>query len=275
MAETGFILSYFEKEQKVFNKNLSILKKNTGKKAVHDIRVAVKKIRAAMHLFFLTSEKSLPEDLLPRTDQLFSVLGKQRDIEICIEIIDTFQKDAGKKYPELKKHFRSALAVTYKWTKNEVGQYKKKELANLVLMIKNTISGIEENELKSKIAFIINSHLAGIKDLFKKPHKLRQQLKEIYYWIKMIPQALFNGFAYEKNLQQLLEDFGNWQNLVVFEIKLRHFRKDFLPKTFSEYGSIKLLEADIKEKKDKLLKISLSKTRRLLKQLAITEKEKP
>ena len=270
-----FIYVFWKKEQKEFKKNISVLKKHPAKKAVHDLRVAVKKLRAATELYYHVSEKPLPEDPLQETEKFFSILGKQRDVEICLEIIDKIQKETGKKFPELKCYFRTILSVTHNWSKKAINNYKKKELGNLSLKIKDEMPVIEEDKLKNKIINIINTHLAGSTDLYKKPHKLRQQLKEIYYWIKMLPQSLFNRFEYEKDLHHLLEDYGNWQNFIVFEIKLKHFRKDYLSKTFSEYESIKFLENDIKEKKERLLKDAFYKTRKLLKQVAIAEKEKP
>ena len=264
MGAADFIIICWEKEQKEFFKNLAVLKKHPLKKAVHDLRVAVKKLRAALELYLLISEKSLQEDLLKETEQLFSILGKQRDIEICLKLIDSFEKETGKKYPALKNYFRTVLPVAIKWTKKTVQEYKKKELEEMALLLKNETRVIEQEELKQKIAAIINIRLADCRNYFKKPHKLRQNLKEIYYWIMMIPGSLFPHAEYEKELHDVLDDFGNWQDLSVFEIKIKHFRKDYLPKTFPDYDSTKMLEAAVKEKKEKLLKVALIKTRDML-----------
>lgn len=274
MGYTVFIFTYWEKEQKLFNKNLAVLKKNTVKEAVHELRVAVKKLRAAHKLYLLITEKPLPEDPLKETEQLFSILGKQRDIEICLEIIDSSGKESNQKYPALKYYFRSLLSVAHKWTKMAVQQYKKKELEEIALLLKTETQVIAQEELKQKIAGIINTHLVNCKNYFKKPHKLRQYLKEIYYWINMIPDSLLPRAEYEKELHDVLDDFGNWQNLTVFEIKLKHFRKDYLPKTFPEYDSTKMLEATVKEKKETLLKVALNKTSSLLNKALATENAK-
>jgi hypothetical protein len=90
----------------------------------------------------------------------------------------------------------------------------------------------------------------------------------------MIPETLFFPVEYEKELHEVLDDFGNWQNLIVFEIKLKHFRKDYLPKTFPEYDATKMLEAGVKEKKEKLLELALDKTSSLLRKATQSEKEK-
>ena len=274
MEFIDFIFTFWAKEQKIFNKNLAILKKHPGKKAVHNLRIAVKKLRAALELYLLISEKPLPENPLKETEQLFSILGKQRDIEICIEIIDAAEKETGKKYPALKYYFRTVLSVVSAWTKKAVQQYKMKEWEEIALLLKNETQVIEQEELKQKIAGIINNHLVHCRNYFKKPHKLRQFLKEIYYWINMIPGSLLHKVEYEKELHDVLDDFGNWQNLTVFEIKLKHFRKDYLPKTFPEYESTKMLEVSVKEKKEKLLEITLDKTSSLLKKAMAAEKEK-
>jgi CHAD domain-containing protein len=275
MGYTDFILIHWKKEQKVFNKNLAVLKQHPEKEAVHDLRVAVKKLRAALELYFLISEKPWQENPLKETEKLFSILGKQRDIEICLELIAISEKETGEKYAALKYYLRSLLSVACKWTKKAVQHYKKKELAGIALLLKDETLVIEEEELKHKIAGIINTRLTNCRNYYKKPHKLRQYLKEIYYWIKMIPGSLLFPVEYEKELQLLLDDFGNWQNLSVFEIRLKHFRKDYLPKTFPEYETTKMLRAAIKEKKEKLLKLALNRTRSLLKKTMATEKKSP
>ncbi len=275
MNYPDFIITFWEKEQNVFNKNLAVLKKDPGKKAVHGLRVAVKKLRAALELYFLISEKPSGGDPLKATEQLFSILGKQRDIEICLEIIDTSKKETGEKYPALKYYFRTVLSVACTWTKKAVQHYKKKELAAIAALLKNETQVIEQKELKDKMAGIIHTCLVNCENYYKKPHKLRQNLKEIYYWIKMFPGSLLFPVEFENELQQLLDDFGNWQNLSVLEIRLKHFRKDYLPETTAEYDATKMLEAAIKEKKEKLLTLALNKTRSLLKKALVTEKEKP
>jgi CHAD domain-containing protein len=274
MVNSDFIFTFWEKEQKVFSKNLDLLKQYPGKKAVHDLRVAVKKLRSALHLFLLIAEKPVRENALKETEQLFDILGKQRDLEICLEIIDASEKENGKKYPEQKKYFRSVLSFAQVSTRKAVRQYKIKELDEIALQLKKETKSLTPEGLKQKIADIINSHLANCNNYFNKPHKLRQHLKEIYYWIKMIPGDLLFTAAFEKELHDVLDDFGNWQNYSVFEIRLKHFRKDYLPKTFPEYWITRMLETSIKEKKEKLLKIAIQKTRSLLKKAAVTKKEK-
>lgn len=275
MDNSDFLFILWNKEQKVFRKNLALIKKKPGKKAVHDLRVAIKKLRAALELHFLITEKPPGAISLKDTKQLFKILGKQRDIEICLELIAAFEKENGKKYASLKQYCRSVLSVTQKWSRNTVRQYKSKELEEAAIFLKEESLAYEQEELRIKIEGIINKYLTNCRSYYKDPHKIRQQLKQIYYWIKMTPDPLFPKVGYEKELNQLLDELGNWQDLYLFEIKLKRFRKEYQSKSFTDYESIKLLEAEVKEKKDSLLKLSLQKTSILMRKVTLIQKEKP
>jgi CHAD domain-containing protein len=125
MDYPDFIFAYWKKEQQAFRKNLAILKQHPDKDAVHDIRVTIKKLRAALQLYVLISGEPLWKYPLQETDSFFSILGKQRDIEICLELLTAFENEIGKKYTELNHYFQSVLAVAYKWTRDAVKKYQK------------------------------------------------------------------------------------------------------------------------------------------------------
>src|SRR5437868_5585957 len=97
-----FLIVYWKKELQVFYKNLLLLQKGSGSEAIHDLRVSIKKLRSYFRLysavFTKTSRTSFPASLR----NLFSILGRQRNNEICIELLHRFQT---KQLISLKKHF--------------------------------------------------------------------------------------------------------------------------------------------------------------------------
>lgn len=274
MADNNLIFQHWKKEQQIFNKNLAILKKHNEKEAVHDLRVAVKKLRATLELFVLLTKEPLWKYPLTETEKLFNISGKQRDIELALEVLGTLEKEAGKKYPELRRHFQTSLSVVIKWTNIAINEYKKKELGAIALLIKGEKSLHDTEEIKHKLTILIKESFEKSKDYFKQPHKLRQYLKEIFYWIKMLPESSLPAIEYEKELHHVLDELGQWQDLEMLEIKIKHFRKDYLPKTFSEYDSIKSLQETIKAKEKELLKTALNKIRKIVSKLQEPEKEK-
>ncbi|MBI5858698.1 MAG: CHAD domain-containing protein [Sphingobacteriales bacterium] len=274
MEDIDLIYQHWKKEQHVFNQNLAILKKHNEKDAVHDLRVAVKKLRAFIELYVLLTKEPLWEYPLKETEELFSVSGKQRDIEIALDVLGTLEKETGNKFPELKKYLQNSLAAALKWTNIAVAEYKKKELEAIALLLKEDKSAAIREELKFNLASLINKQLGESKNYFREPHKLRQYLKEIYYWIKIAPENWTGITDYDKEMHLLLDDLGQWQDLEMFNTKARHFRKDHLPKTFPEYQSIKTLHKTIADKEQELLKAALSKAREVIKKAMRAEKEK-
>ncbi len=64
----------------------------------------------------------------------------------------------------------------------------------------------------------------------------------------------------------MLDDFGNWQNDEILRRLVKHFRKDYVADSIEEYGYLKRFEKEMGDKKEKILKSVLRKTRKLLKE---------
>lgn len=268
MRHSNFILLYWRKEQKEFNKNFRILRHGPDKKAVHDLRVAIKKLRACLKLYAIITNKKDWQSLFIETKKLFSVLGKERDVEICLELVNEDEKENESGYSNAKSYLRSMLLTMQSWTQQALKNYSKTELANLTLLLSQGANKPSKESLIEKTIEAINDNLQQIKNFYKKPHKIRKLLKDVYYWLKMLPKNTVADDTLEKELEKILDDFGNWQNDEVFLSKVKHFRKDNLPDVFKEYDSLKTLEKNAEEGKEKLLKNALHKTKQLPKKVS-------
>ncbi len=273
MDNPNFIFFHWKKEQKVLEKNLGILKQHSDTNAVHDLRVAIKKLRAILKLYILIKQEPEWQYLLKNTELLFAVLGKQRDVEICLGLVTTYEKETNCRYAELKLYLQSLLKKTQYWSKRALHQYRKKELTKTAFLLQLDEELQEKEQVIQKILLILHSHLADIKKYFRQPHKVRQHLKEIYYWINIIPDDPRLQAYHKKELHIILDDFGNWQDQEILLTIMKHFRKDYLPRSFPEYDSMKTLENIVKEKKESLLKTTIPKTRRLLKKISAAQKK--
>src|SRR6476660_910477 len=90
MPDENPILIYWRSELQVFNKNLLSLQQQINEEATHDLRVAIKKLRSCFKIYSDLIEKKhkeLPADF----DSLFSILGKQRDIEMNKKLLLSFE----------------------------------------------------------------------------------------------------------------------------------------------------------------------------------------
>jgi len=273
MDTPAFIVTHWQDEQKVFLKNLELLKDHSDKDAVHDIRVAIKKLRAILELYiFLTTEK-LWENPLNETETLFKVLGRQRDIDICLEKLKNPVTHSGFTFHELSSFFESVLKKARQWTSVAVRQYDENEIGRIKVLLKSEETHLTNEVTLQKAMTIITSQLLEARQLLKLPHQLRQHLKKIFYWVRMLPGGLPVIF-HEKELHEITDDLGIWQDNEIFLARLRHFKKDFLPKTYDEYGQLRILTLEIRNVNKLLLSKALRKTRKLLKTVALNEKEK-
>jgi CHAD domain-containing protein len=261
----------WEKELEVFRKNLQLLLVKPDKEAVHDLRVAVKKMRAILELYLFISDERFLKNPIQETETLFSILGKQRDTEICIDILASYKKETRLKFPLFSEFLDAILKKTYQWTDKASKTYAIKELNSIKILFKNGENKPNEIFDTDLMLNVISSQLKKSSSFYKQPHKLRQHLKRIYYWVKLLPESLAEKI-HEKELHALCDMLGEWQDLEIFGTRIRHFRKDILPGCYDESKDIKVVQADIKEKNAKKLSAALAKCRRLIKMTKTAEK---
>ena len=85
----------------------------------------------------------------------------------------------------------------------------------------------------------------------------------------MLPEDSIDNASFEKEINKMLDDFGNWQNDEILLMLIKHFRKDYLPVPIPEYDSFKTFEKKIEEKKERILKAVTHKTKQLPKKISL------
>lgn len=266
MYNNNTLLSNWKKEQKELAENLSILREKASTDALHDLRVAIKKLRAYLDLYILLKEETDPvttttlKTNFTNTEEFFSIIGRLRDVEICLSLTEAIQKESGCNIPYFRSYLRTMLKITGAWSNTAVHQYKHRELSRFARLLKEEpITGYTE-----KIKSCIDKITTALPAHFKKPHQLRKILKAMYYWLGLLP----DNHAYQPDLlHSILDDLGNWQDLEVLATRLRHYRKDYLPTPFEEYAELKRSEDIIVEKKKTLMKAAIIKTKQWLKEI--------
>ncbi|MGB3155686.1 MAG: CHAD domain-containing protein [Chitinophagaceae bacterium] len=260
---------HWKKSQKEFNRNLELLKQKLHTEPIHDIRVAAKKLRAFWDLYILLKKDPEPEYGMSKTKFLFDVLGRRRDVEICLALTAAFEKDAKGSCKEWNQYLQSVLKITGAWVNKEIHKYQKKELAQIAFLLKQDNSLGNPDQFSNDLTAIINAQLEETKKHLRQPHLVRKCLKKIYYWISLFPDENTQESLYPSELHDLLDDLGNWQDQTILAIRIKHFRKDYLPKSFEEYRLLKDFENKTNEHKKLLLKTAHSKIRRWMQKVLV------
>ena len=249
MPATIFILLHWKRQQKVFLQNLSKLKEQKETDAVHDLRVAVKKMRSYLKLLAILLDEKGSEAGFEKMEQLFSILGKYRDIELGLLLLQSFEEENKITYTAFRFHLKIALQRTEAWVQNALSKYDEKELNDLTRQLGQSLKKNTHQQLLDKTGIILNKELKKLKQVTKhfsrQPHEARKRLKNIFYWISICPKDFLINSGDLKKLKKSLDLLGDWQDHEMLCNKIKHFRKDFVPDSREEYLLLKELEKNI------------------------------
>jgi CHAD domain-containing protein len=258
MPATLFILRHWKKQEKLFFENLNKLRLATEPNAIHDLRVAFKKLRSYKKLLDIVSkEEDNAKQLFEKTEQLFGVLGKHRDIETGLLLLQAFEKENKVVYTEAREHLKTLLLQAGEWVKNALEEYEEKGLKDTTLEIEQHLKGTARQEILDKFRYVVNKKLKGAGGLAidpgRHPHRVRKFFKDIFYWASLSPKDILSDSEELKKIKRTLGYLGDWQDHEMLHRKIKHFRKDFLPVSSEEYDLLKNLENQIGVKMKTLL----------------------
>ena len=259
MPAANFILKHWNKQQIVFLQNLGGLKKQDKEgtvELVHDLRVATKKLRAYLKLLSILLNKKDYPVLFEKTEQLFNVLGKHRDIEMSLEQLKLFEKSKKMSYTAFRYHLEAGLEQVWTWVQNALDDYREKDLMTLAEKVEKDLKDKTNDELLQKVRALVEKELNKSRRLTNRlseqPHLIRKLFKDIYYWASLLPKEILEPPRL-KAIKRSLDYLGNWHDLEMLHGKIKHFRKDFVPDTKDIYHQLKQLERTIVGKQQKIV----------------------
>jgi CHAD domain-containing protein len=239
MTITELILLHWFRQKKIFLKNLEQIKSGIKGDAVHDLRVAVKKLRAYLNFFHQLSGNEVSGIKLIATETLFKTSGKYRDFDISLEVLQSLTETKFNPYISLKKYLGTALKIAGKNTMIAAKKYSPDELSRAYDTIGAHLLTQNQGLIEKNATRILHDRLNLIHSLAIKkdeePHELRKELKEFYYWLSIMPEGFITAPPYLKKLDKILAQLGTWQDYQVTLKKARRFRKEFVVKKTSEY----------------------------------------
>ena len=256
MSEDLFILKSWDEQIIVFNNNLQTIRHRPAKKSVHDIRVAVKKIRSYLKL----RQEFLGENWNEQFSNmkiLFQTLGRQRDIEMSLSLLAKYQRKETVLLVHFKKFLQMNCRLTRKWSRQAAANFKDEQLQVLSSVMYESLTALSEEQVINKIREMTIAILKKVRKLssnFKKNiHAIRKLLKDLYYWLKACPENPVSDLFQIKLLEKILGDLGSWQDYFIFLNKLKDFRKKLSVKGTNEFEMIKSCEEKTKKSQNELL----------------------
>ena len=242
MPGNNFILKSWLLQGKVFNENLILSRKRPTRISVHDLRVAVKKMRSYLRLKEELTKDEWKE-LFSKISALFKSFGRLRDYDMSLNLIRKMERKELLSFIFLKEYLSVNRSLTRRWAKQDAVKFNDQE-PDVFNNQFDSLQGRKE-EVYEKIIQLSVLKIKKVKTLAKhfqkNAHEIRKQLKDMYYWLKICPKDLPEEFINMKVLDRILTYLGNWQDHVILNQKIKQYLKD-LPKRSEEKVMLKSLE---------------------------------
>ena len=258
MEGSNFILKNWLLHEMIFNDNLVICRKRPTKISVHDLRVAIKKMRSFLRLKQQLAGEEWKESFSKMTS-LFRSFGRLRDYDISIMLLRKIERKELVSFIFFKEYLCVNRSLARKWARQDAIQFNEHEPDVFNEQFK-LLPGSNEEMAESILQLSVlklREVKAKAKHFHKNAHEIRKQLKDVYYWLKICPKDVAESFINMKVLDRTLHFLGYFQDHFVLKKKIKQYIKD-LPKKNEEKVMLKdlykKLETAQKEILDKAFK---------------------
>jgi CHAD domain-containing protein len=264
MTGRNFISEAWEKEEKLFFNNLSTIRHQPSKDAVHDLRVSVKKMRAYLVLNQEISGFEYKEKY-KRLKRFYAVAGKYRDTQMALSLAKKHEEQHDLFYPAFEKYQYAYLPFAEQWTKKAALEFDIADISRLRIILMEGLNNISDIELREKLSKATENKLEEAKKLsasfVHNAHEIRKLLKIVYYWLLVLPAPLLLSDVEMKDLEEILNTLGKWQDHVVLLERAVRFKKDWLLKHTKLYEHALHFENYIADEANDLLNRAAKETK--------------
>jgi CHAD domain-containing protein len=248
------LLGEWKANKKDFIENLSVLQSGLKEDIIHNIRVAIKKLRAYCDLLNELDKSSNIN--LPLTKSLFDILGKHREWEIVLKHLQKHDYDSNKLYPSFTAHIYNAKEQISEFIKKELEVYQIIEVEEVENKIEEMMRITPLSKITSKSRSAIERYINKLKKAslnFKtEPHYSRKLLKIIFYCVYLFPAEGLYSKRQVKYIDTSLDKLGKWHDLEIITIKIKNYITHYLSNSSDEYCALKKLRDNISSRRNKL-----------------------
>lgn len=256
MNATHLLLPHWQREAQIFHQKMSLVARRLHHGAIHDARVAMKKLRSYARLSDKVMRTSLRAALLPFAT-LYLTCGACRDAYNAIRLLETFSHRLERRFPLFEAYLKISLQAH--------ARYLRKVFTILPISESDWQLLSQPQGLSERVSLqalrAMQDETQALWESVEMPasdrnaealHDLRKALKQLFYWLEVVPASDSFAFHDFKALRTLNSLFGKWQDLHQLERRVQLFRQEFLGKGTSERRDLKLLLKSIAQEKRKL-----------------------
>ncbi|HMK16788.1 MAG TPA: CHAD domain-containing protein [Chitinophagaceae bacterium] len=259
MAGNNLILKNWLIQENVFKENLILSRKRPTKMSVHDLRVSIKKMKSYLRLKEELTKDEWKESFL-KISTVFKSFGRLRDYDMSLTLIRKLERKELLSFISFKEYLSVNRSLTRKWAKQDAFKFNEQEPD--VFNQQFDFLPNSKEEVCERIIQLSALKIKKVKNLAKhfqkNAHEIRKQLKDLYYWLKICPKGVAEGFINMRVLDRVLTYLGNWQDHVILKKKIKQYKQD-LPKRNEEKAMLKDLEKKLVPTQKEILDRAIKK----------------
>ncbi len=201
--------------------NIGKVKKSFNARAIHSLRLSVKKINALFSFFEILEISVISKKLLKKINLLFFISGMLRDIQIQISLAKKFKQSFSRDSESLTSYLVKKRRKAEKKLKKQLAKTKIDDLDRIKDRIKSGLVAFDENTLKTLSIEFTNRTLILIQQLISKKHddenlhQIRICLKMFIYTLTLLikdKEAIMVDKSAVKSLNAIQQAIGDWHD---------------------------------------------------------------
>lgn len=250
----NFLLDYLLKQKEEFLRNYKIAIKTQGVDAVHDMRVAVKRLHTAVRLLNFNEKANFRlKKSFKSIRFVYKKFGRIRDLHVLLSLIDELQNKTGLDLNQLSNDCKNRIKFEIKILHEFIGFFPYFTIKRNLRYIEKYLLKKTSKDLKKKVLMYCGDRADQLKIYADKSnkehdlHKARKMVKDIGYLmevsIDVLPDFATNLKAYKEQGSLL----GTWHDRKVL---LSYLKSQLTNPQLKNIQFNQLFDEIIKEKED-------------------------
>ncbi|MBK6964701.1 MAG: CHAD domain-containing protein [Bacteroidales bacterium] len=232
------LLDYFAKHCDLFIRNFNLVLSDFDADAIHDMRVAIKRIRAVFHLMErLYPDKFNQVEEEGKLREMFRLSGRMRDAQVQQQLLACNALNLGSTFGEYQAYLHDAENKAIKKFKKFIKDYNaEKELNEKQEKAGKLISSTDPEHIRIQIIQFVNELFSKARQMRAEDehdeslHEIRRKLKQCHYLLSLFSEDdpdLPKLNTTLKRLDKVNELLGNWHDQMVGMEMLDRFIEKF------------------------------------------------
>jgi CHAD domain-containing protein len=205
-----------------FKNNLEKAKSDYDDEAIHQYRVAIKRIRSVFRAINkLYPGNILADELLVPLREMFKAGGAVRDEQVQLELVIQVEETYQMSFPLIKDHYNRRIENSTEAFRLRSRFFDRKIMETFQPETRNALIQLDENDLQSRLYAWIDQSMEKLRhrrfrasDPYKL-HRFRTRFKELSYLVELVYgsklQPNIDKATYQK-LKNFGQELGDWHD---------------------------------------------------------------